>query len=195
MTQMIIRRASTEDAAALMKLRIEAEGWLARAGVDQWRSPGFRDRALAKWQEDIAAGRTWVVEGDGKEVLGTVTLARADTDFWKAFDAPETAVYVAKLITARQAAGLQLGGRILDWVGSVARERGLPWVRLDCWRSNLKLQDYYLREGFRHVRTEAPEHRLSGWMAQRPAAVRAHPELPPLLVDTNSIVDSPESAS
>ncbi|GGY71046.1 GCN5 family N-acetyltransferase [Streptomyces omiyaensis] len=191
MKSLAVRHASTKDAPALMKLRIEAEEWLARAGIDQWRSPGFRDRALAKWHEDIAADRTWVVEDDRQEVLGTVTLARPDIDFWKPSDAPESAVYVAKLITSRQAVGLHLGGRILDWVGSVARERNKPWVRLDCWRTNVKLQRYYLDEGFEHVRTEAPEHRLSGWMAQRPATVTAHGDLPPL----GSPSDAPESAS
>lgn len=182
MDQLTVRHASPADEAALMKLRIEAEEWLARAGVDQWRSPGFRDRALAKWRDDIADGRTWVIENDSRDALGTVTLARPDLDFWKASDDPESALYVAKLITARHATGLQLGGRILDWVGANARKHGLSWVRLDCWRTNVKLQDYYLREGFRHVRTEAPAHRLSGWMAQRPAEVIAHPDLPPLAI-------------
>lgn len=194
MNQLTVRHASEADETALMKLRIEAEEWLARAGIDQWRSPGFRDRALAKWRDDIAAGRTWVVEDCRKEVLGTVTLARPDADFWKASDDPESAVYVAKLITARQAVGLQLGSRILDWVGSVARDRQLPWVRLDCWRTNVKLQGYYLQEGFEHVRTEAPAHRLSGWMAQRPATAVAHPDLPPL-VTGEAAADTPSSAS
>jgi len=186
--QLTVRHASETDATALMRLRVEAEEWLAAAGIDQWRSPGFRDRALAKWQNDIAAGRTWVVEDVREEVLGTVTLARPDPDFWRASDDPKSAVYVAKLITARQAVGLQLGGRILDWVGSVARDRRLPWVRLDCWRTNTKLQEYYLGEGFEHVRTEAPAHRLSGWMAQRPAAAVAHPALPPLATPADTPV-------
>ncbi|GAA1376737.1 hypothetical protein GCM10009612_75590 [Streptomyces beijiangensis] len=159
-----------------MALRIEAEEWLATAGIDQWRDPATRGPALAKWHVDIAAGRTWVVLDDDQAVLATVTLAPADLDFWRAEDDPESAVYVAKLITGRKAGGLQLGGRILDWVGSAARGADRPWVRLDCWRSNAQLQDFYLREGFEHVRTEAPAHRLSGWMAQRPASVVQHPD-------------------
>lgn len=174
----LIRPADTADADALMALRIEAEEWLAAAGIDQWRSPGFRDRALAKWKVDIDEGRTWVVPGPADELLGTVTLARPDLDFWAESDAPNSAVYIAKLITSRASAGQQLGGRLLDWAGSVARDRGLPWLRLDVWRDNVRLQKYYLDEGFVHVRTEAPTHRLSGWMAQRPASVVRHPDSP-----------------
>ncbi|UQI49783.1 GNAT family N-acetyltransferase (plasmid) [Streptomyces sp. HU2014] len=180
----LIRQATPADSDALMKLRIDAEEWLASAGIDQWRSPGFRDRALAKWQVDVAEGRTWVVPATNSKLLGTITLARPDSDFWKRADSPESAVYVAKLITARSAAGQRLGGRLLDWAGSVARDRQLPWVRLDVWRDNLKLQGYYLNEGFEHVRTEAPSHRLSGWMAQRPSSLAMHADTPLRTVDT-----------
>ncbi|GAA3710320.1 GNAT family N-acetyltransferase [Streptomyces sp. NEAU-PBA10] len=176
--QDLIRRATDDDAMALMKLRLEAEEWLAAQGIDQWRSPGFRDRALDKWRTDIAAGRTFVVEDVDGGVIGTVTLARPDTDFWTPEDGLDSAVYIAKLISSRHTAGDRLGGRIIDWVASVARKDGRPWVRLDCDRANIRLQDYYLREGFTHVRTECPDHRLSGWMGQRPADVIQHPDHP-----------------
>lgn len=179
-----IRRATPADSNALMKLRIEAEEWLASAGIDQWRSPGFRDRALAKWQVDITEGRTWVVPDADGELLGTITLARPDADFWTRADSPDSAVYVAKLITARSAAGQRLGGRLLDWAGGVARDQRLPWVRLDVWRDNVRLQRYYLDEGFEHVRTEAPPHRLSGWMAQRPSSLTRHADASLRTVDT-----------
>ncbi|MFD8118619.1 GNAT family N-acetyltransferase [Streptomyces microflavus] len=171
----MLRLATTADVEALMALRIEAEGWLAAAGIDQWRNPQTRGPALAKWMTDIEASRTWVIED--QSVLATVTLAAADMDFWQPDDSPDSAVYVAKLITTRAAKGSGLGGRLLDWAGSQAREQGKPWVRLDCWRDNLALQRFYLDEGFEHVRTEAPAHRLSGWLAQRPAAVVRHPEV------------------
>lgn len=180
----LIRLASLADTTALMKLRIEAEGWLADAGIDQWRAPGFRERGLAKWQGNIADGRTWVVPDGNGELLGTITLARPDTDFWTKADEPDSAIYVAKLITARAAAGQRLGGRMLDWAGGVAQAQSRPWLRLDVWRDNTKLQRYYLNEGFTHVRTEAPAHRLSGWMAQRPSAMVMHPQDPLRTVDT-----------
>ncbi|MFJ9580768.1 GNAT family N-acetyltransferase [Streptomyces sp. NPDC101191] len=175
--QHTIRRATEADAGALMELRLEAEDWLAANGIDQWRSPGFRDRALDKWKADIAAGRTYVVEDDVERVVGTVTLAQPDTDFWTEEDDLDSAVYVAKLISTRSPASDRLGGRIIDWVGAVAQRQGRAWVRLDCDRANTRLQEYYLREGFTHVRTESPEHRLSGWMAQRPAGIARHPDL------------------
>ncbi|MFJ5026103.1 GNAT family N-acetyltransferase [Streptomyces goshikiensis] len=175
---MLIRPATITDSADLMKLRTEAEQWLADAGVDQWRDSATRTRALAKWEADIHAGRTYVVQDEQDTVLGTVTLALPDVDFWRTPDAPDDAFYVGKLITARAAKGTKLGGRILDWVGRRAAAAERSFVRLDVWRTNGALQDYYLAEGFTHVRTEAPAHRLSGWMAQRPAGLAMHPSAP-----------------
>ncbi|MGW1189293.1 GNAT family N-acetyltransferase [Streptomyces sp. NPDC002559] len=172
---MMIRPATLADAEALMELRLEAEQWLAQAGINQWRDPATRTPALQKWRRDISAGRTWVVDEDAA-VIATVTLAPPDADFWGEWDHPENAVYVAKLITARSVKGQGIGGLLLDWAGAQARHRGLPWIRLDCWRSNIALQRFYLQEGFHHVRTEAPPHRLSGWLGQRSASVVRHPE-------------------
>lgn len=175
---MILRRASEGDISTLMLLRLEAEAWLAAAGIDQWRNAATRGPALEKWREDITAGRTWVVVDASASVLATVTLAAPDMDFWRKDDAPDDAVYVAKLITARVASGSHLGGRILDWAGREGRARGLAWLRLDCWRANARLQNYYLGEGFRHVRTECPPRRLSGWLAERSTLVQKRPAMP-----------------
>jgi GNAT superfamily N-acetyltransferase len=172
-----MRQAVPADVDALMGLRVEAEQWLAQAGIDQWRNPQTRGPALAKWMADIEAGRTWIV-GDGKDVRATVTLAPPDMDFWQESDHPQSALYIAKLITARSSKGSKLGGRLLDWVAGQARQQGKNLIRLDCWRSNSKLQQFYLREGFRHVRTEEPEHRLSGWLGERPASVVRYPDVP-----------------
>ncbi|MGK5448815.1 GNAT family N-acetyltransferase [Streptomyces radiopugnans] len=157
-----------------MGLREEAEKWLAASGIDQWRDPATRGPALVKWRADIAAGRTWVVE-DHSAITATITLTGPDLDFWHPEDAPQSAIYVAKLITTRSAAGNHLGGRLLDFACRKAQAAALPWVRLDCWRDNERLQRFYLHEGFQHVRTEAPKHRKSGWLGQRPADVIRYP--------------------
>lgn len=162
-----IRPAGPDDSAALMALRIEAEEWLAAAGVDQWRNPETRGPALEKWRADIADGRTYVVEDQAAAVVGTVTLAQPDLDFWRDDDELDDALYVAKLITARSVAGQDVGGMLLDWVADLAREQGRRYVRLDVWRTNERLQRYYERHGFEHIRTEAPAHRMSGWLGQR----------------------------
>ncbi|MFE7268507.1 GNAT family N-acetyltransferase [Streptomyces sp. NPDC057592] len=165
-----IRPASISDIPQLMTLRTEAEAWLANIGTDQWSDAETGTRAMAKWRQTIENGLSWVISTNGK-VVGTVSRGAADSDFWRDDDNPETGFYLYKLITARSVAGQGLGSLTLDWACRVAALEGRDWVRIDCWRTNSELQRYYETLGFTHVRTEAPSHRKSGWLAQRPSSL------------------------
>ncbi|MGW1889863.1 GNAT family N-acetyltransferase [Streptomyces sp. NPDC002004] len=174
----VLRPAGAGDVGALMALRAEAEEWLAAAGVDQWSDTGLARRAVERWRQAVDEGRTWVVGDADGTISATVSRGPADRDFWGDGDRPESGFYLCKLIVARRAAGRRLGARIVDWAARVAAVEGRDWVRVDVWRTNHGLQRYYADLGFRHVRTEAPPHRRSGWLAQRPVALVAHPEVP-----------------
>ncbi|MFG3123685.1 GNAT family N-acetyltransferase [Streptomyces sp. NPDC048201] len=164
-----LRPAAAGDVPALLALRTEAEGWLHAKGTDQWSDPETGERAISKWRESIDEGRAWVVIGERGDVLATVSRGPVDRDFWTDADHPESALYLYKLIVARSAAGLNLGARVIDWMSRLAELEGRTWVRIDTWRTNSGLHSYYERHGFTHLRTEAPTHRRSGWLAQRPA--------------------------
>lgn len=171
-----LRPAAAEDVPALMTLRTEAEAWLRTKDTDQWSDPETGERAIAKWHTSIDEGRAWVVVGDQGQALATVSRGAVDRDFWMDADHPESALYLYKLIVARAASGRHLGVRIIDWVSRLAELEGRTWVRIDTWRTNTGLHAYYERLGFKHVRTEAPPHRLSGWLAQRPAGELTMPD-------------------
>lgn len=166
-----IRPASPEDIPALMGLRTEAENWLQAIGSDQWSDREMGQRAIVKWRQTITEGRSWVIIHPSDIVVGTVSRGPADSDFWQEDDQLHTALYLYKLIISRSVAGAGIGGLILDWACRVAALEGRRWVRLDCWRTATGLQQYYESAGFEHVRTEAPEHRRSGWLAQRKASL------------------------
>ncbi|MFC9632088.1 GNAT family N-acetyltransferase [Streptomyces mirabilis] len=181
-----LRPAAAEDVPALLSLRAEAEGWLRTKGTDQWSDPETGERAIAKWRGSIDDGRAWVVVGERGRVLATVSRGSVDRDFWTDDDRPESGLYLYKLIVSREASGRQLGTRLIDWVSRLAELEGRSWVRIDTWRTNTELHAYYERLGFKHVRTEAPPHRRSGWLAQRRAGELA---LPHDLLSIGSIDD------
>jgi RimJ/RimL family protein N-acetyltransferase len=167
-----LRPASVSDVPALMALRTEAERWLQQAGHDQWSDQETGERAIAQWHETIRDGRSWVlIDDESQTPVGTVSRGPADRDFWSDDDLPETATYMYKLIISRAASGQGLGSLIIDWMCRVAALEGRDWVRIDCWRTNIGLHRYYEALGFTHVRTEAPAHRKSGWLAQRPTSL------------------------
>ncbi|MFI2298279.1 GNAT family N-acetyltransferase [Actinacidiphila glaucinigra] len=171
-----LRPAAAEDVPALLALRAEAEGWLRSKGTDQWSDPETGERAISKWRASIDEGRAWVVVGEHEEVLATVSRGPVDRDFWTDADHPETALYLYKLIVSRGASGRQLGTRVIDWMSRLASLEGRSWVRIDTWRTNTGLHSYYEGLGFRHVRTEEPANRRSGWLAQRPAGELSMPD-------------------
>ncbi|WP_428957976.1 GNAT family N-acetyltransferase [Streptomyces sp. cg35] len=166
-----IRPANAHDIDDLMSLRTEAEGWLASKHTDQWSDRELGAIAISKWKATIDDGRTWVLLDKHNHTVGSVSRGPADRDFWHEEDQPETAFYLYKLMTSRQVAGQGIGSLVVDWTCRVAALEGRKWVRLDCWRTNRGLQSYYEGLGFTHLRTEEPDHRKSGWLAQRPSSL------------------------
>ncbi|WP_404959097.1 GNAT family N-acetyltransferase [Streptomyces sp. 147326] len=168
---MIIESATTADVVKLLAFREEAAAWLSELGSDQWRRPYPADRLLAT----IEAGTVFMVR-DGDVTAATITLTPdAEDGLWSSEELAEPSMFVNKLTVARTHAGLDLGGRLLDWAGDRAYRSGASWLRLDAWTTNTELQRYYLRHGFEHVRTVTEGGavnggpRVSGWLAQRPA--------------------------
>jgi GNAT superfamily N-acetyltransferase len=164
----LIRRARPDEVDTVAAMWTEAGQWLAAIGSDQWQYPARTERITAS----IAAGECWLVERDD-EPAATITLDRyADPEFWTPADDPDNALYVHRMVVLRRFAGAGLGSALLDWAGARAERDGLRWLRLDAWRTNRRLRDYYERQGFALVRVVDLPHRRSGALYQRPAGAR-----------------------
>ncbi|MEU2559401.1 GNAT family N-acetyltransferase [Streptomyces longispororuber] len=173
---MRISPAQEQDLPKLLAFRREAAAWLSRLGSDQWQRPYPADKLLAT----IEAGAVFMLR-DGHVTAGTITLTpEAEAGLWSEEELSEPSMFVTKLTVAREYAGQNLGGRLLDWAGDRAFRAGARWLRLDAWTTNERLQRYYLAQGFTHVRTVREGNavnggpRVSGWLAQRAAARADH---------------------
>ncbi|MEU0433677.1 GNAT family N-acetyltransferase [Streptomyces sp. NPDC006290] len=173
---MIIAPAEPHDVTKLLAFREEAATWLRGLGSDQWSRPYPADKLLAT----IEAGTVFMLR-DGHTTAGTITLtADAEEGLWTNDELTEPSMFVNKLTIAREYAGQDLGGRLLDWAGDRAQRAGAWWLRLDAWTSNEGLQRYYLAHRFTHVRTVCEGTavnggpRVSGWLAQRAARPADH---------------------
>lgn len=173
---MRICSAQPNDLAKLLAFREEAAAWLSRLGTDQWQRPYPADKLLAT----IEAGEVFMVR-DGDVTAATITLTpKAEEGLWTADELREPSLFINKLTVARSHAGQDLGGRLLDWAGDRGHRAGAEWLRLDAWTTNAGLQAYYVRHGFRHVRTVNQGvavnggPRVSGWLAQRAARPAKH---------------------
>lgn len=173
-----IRPATELDLDAMMALRSEAEHWMKQAGIEQW-VPLHNQQSRRLLVDAVQAEEAWVVtSGLSGPVVATASLKGPDLDYWTNEDGLEDAVYIYKIIVARNHSGRDLGGAILDWASRRAASERRRWLRLDCRRDNTRLHGYYLRHGFELVRimeqplrpTELP--RYTGALFQRMAGVQ-----------------------
>jgi GNAT superfamily N-acetyltransferase len=172
----ILTPAAPDDLALLLAFREEAASWISELGSDQWSRPYPADRLLAT----IEAETVFMVR-DGETTAATITLTpEAEEGLWSEEELSEPSMFINKLTVSRRYAGQNLGGRLLDWAGDRAFRSSAKWLRLDAWTTNEALQRYYLRQGFRHVRTIREGSavnggpRVSGWLAQREARPADH---------------------
>jgi GNAT superfamily N-acetyltransferase len=122
--------------------------------------------------ESILDGDSYVAEIGGI-LVGSITIDRfADPEFWSRNDAPEDALYLHRMIVDRQASGKNIGGTLIDWANGIAAREGKRWLRLDAWRTNARLHDYYRSQGFDLVRVVELSHRGSGALFQRGTGVK-----------------------
>ncbi len=162
-----IRPALPTDLSDVMWLLDLRVAWLAERGLDQWStSGGWRPKML----RSIQAGEVWIAH-DKEFPVATVTLSRGgDADFWTAEELTDDAVYLSKLATNPDYKGKRIGATVLAWARNHAARIPVSVLRLDAWRSNSELHQYYLSQGWRHVRTEVVEGRKSGTLFETPAA-------------------------
>lgn len=164
-----LRRASTEDSAAVWGLLAETVAWLRSLGTDQWSNWETWKGPSGKVTRAIAAGTVWLLY-DGRTPVATVTVEPyGDPDFWTAEERAEPALYVSKLAVRRSHAGRGVGALLLDWVRDLAHRADASWVRLDAWRTNERLRAYYISRGWRYLRDVDRPGRSSGALFQLPA--------------------------
>lgn len=134
------RRAGVNDLPVYREIITEAQRWMWSRNINQWKE-GFSDQFLA---DDIVNNQV-ILACAGSEVAGLCSLQEEELA-WETFDGK--ALYLHRLTVRRSCSGQGLGAAILRQAENLAREKGKPFLRLDCWAGNEKLKEYYLKEGY-----------------------------------------------
>jgi RimJ/RimL family protein N-acetyltransferase len=180
-----LRLAMPGDLNEVRWLVHQAADWLTRSkDTDQWARPWptqeARDQRLLS---GIRHRRTWIV-WDEDVPAATVTVGtRPEPRVWSQPGCEchlrDPAVYVHRLIAARNYAGRELGAESLDWAGLRGhRFYGAKWVRIDVWTSNEALHAYYEKRGFKRCGSCADPNYPSGALFQKPVSAIRKPRFP-----------------
>ncbi|MFD8736716.1 GNAT family N-acetyltransferase [Streptomyces sp. NPDC059618] len=165
MKDLFIRPARLDELSTVEGLLREASAWLASRGIDQWQYPPHRDRIT----EALIQGVCFLAfEGD--DPIATIQVDDyADPEFWTTSDDLDAALYVHRMAVSRRLAGSGVGVSLLNWAAKRAAVQGKRWLRLDAWKDNVGLHEYYERNGFTLLRIVDLAHRRSGALFQRAA--------------------------
>ncbi|HEU4947308.1 MAG TPA: GNAT family N-acetyltransferase [Kribbella sp.] len=148
-----IRAGDLSDVPAVLALLDRATEWLVANGrTDQWGTEphSTNPRRIAQVTGFVQARGLWIAELDGQAV-GALAVGAA-TPYVPPATEPE--LYIQLLVTDRDRAGQGIGGELLDHARSLARDRGVDLVRVDCFAGgDGALVRYYERQGF--TRAEA----------------------------------------
>ncbi|REF37721.1 GNAT family N-acetyltransferase [Thermasporomyces composti] len=169
---MLVELRDEHNRVLIHQLRTHAEQWLAAKGLDQYRGPRSHlvhpdiDRLF-----DKGAFVGWVIDGDVKAVLA---IDEHDPDFWTREEMAEPGVtYITRFMAREHGHGY--GASLLRALAEREASRGQRYIRLDCWRTNTRLHEYYRTQGFRHVRTEIVEGRMSGALFEKALSIDSSP--------------------
>lgn len=137
------------DIRTVAEMWVRAAKRLADRGFDQWQYPVKTHNIRAA----VNAGTCWLVRDSNFAIAGTITVdTNADSGLWYPSDNPSSALYLHRMIVEPNLAGAETGSALMDWVARRAAREGRRWIRLDAWRGNRGLRDYYSKRGFDVVR-------------------------------------------
>lgn len=163
-----------ENWKAVLGLIDEASSWLRNKDTDQWARPWPNKwRRNGRVRKGLKNGKTWIV-WHGQIPVATITIAeQPNVKVWPASgDGPQApAVYVHRLITARNYGGWGLGEQLIDWAGLRGRElSGAESIRIDVWTTNTALHEYYTKRGFEPCGMCPDPKYPSGALFQKPVS-------------------------
>jgi GNAT superfamily N-acetyltransferase len=158
---MRIRHGGPGDADAVIALFDEAVAWMvARGQTGQWGTEPMsaRPSMLARVREWAGSGGLWMAE-DGDAAVGALAIGERP-EHVHPVDEPE--LYLELLLSSRARAGERIGARLVEHAVALARDAGLPLLRVDCWAGAPRLVGFYEEQGF--VRDGSFDAR--GWIGQ-----------------------------
>ncbi len=156
---MQIQRGSIDDFDTVMALLDEAVAWLTAQGrSDQWGSEPWstQPNIVAFTRKFVDEDDLWIAEIDG-EPAGALIVSESPMPYTPPVE--ERELYIKLLVTSRRHKGLGIGKQLADHARSIARDRGIELVRVDCYSGpDEKLVRFYESAGFtRSQRIQTPK--------------------------------------
>ncbi len=139
-----------EDIPSLYELYDSAIAYQKERSLRHW---GKFERSLL--EQEIKEGRQWKIM-EGNDIACIFMIAYDDPYIWGERNA-DPAIYIHRIVTNPLFRGRNYMNHIIEWARIHAKIKDKKYIRMDTWGDNPKLNDYYLRCGFRSLGIVTPE--------------------------------------
>lgn len=163
----IIKAETPEQKAAFLEVLSSANQRMAKKGIAQWLPCHLTAEAVFE-----PGVEPYLLLQDGVPAA-TVLLVTVDPVFWPEKES-ESAVYLHRLSVAEGFAGQGLAAAMVEFAAGYARERKIPFLRLDCRADREKLRRLYEGCEFRFVdivEVDVPGTHLCNARYERPVEI------------------------
>lgn len=143
--QLKVRKAAFSDTEALLELLEDTRKFKLSLGDDAWGDYPFT-------KEDVVLR----LKSDGcflaelnNHIAGSISLIWEDEYNWGEDGKDKKAGYIHGLMVGAKFRGNDLGKQMIMWAIRQVKDKGRPYVRLDCRSVNKRLCKYYESLGFK----------------------------------------------
>ncbi|MFC0237284.1 GNAT family N-acetyltransferase [Fictibacillus phosphorivorans] len=146
-----IQRASGEDLQMIMSLLKDCAQWLKDRNIDQWRFflGGGEDTEIKR---AIERNHTYKVTWN-EQLVATFTLSPEQTEWDEHIfgkDEVHASLYLHRLAVRPSFMNKGIGKEIVNWIQANV-EHGREYIKLDCVANNIKLNQFYVENGFEYI--------------------------------------------
>ncbi|MBE6693823.1 MAG: GNAT family N-acetyltransferase [Ruminococcaceae bacterium] len=151
---MDIRKTTAAELCSLMNIFDEARETIRALGINQWQN-GYPSESVVL--EDIALGRSYVVDVDG-EIVGTFVLMengeptydKIYDGHWKTGDENQSYVAMHRVAIAVKKRGSGISSAMVGYAESHARRLGCESLRIDTHEGNVVMRRMLEKHGFEY---------------------------------------------
>lgn len=141
-----IELAALEDLNSIHKLIYDRCLWFSKKGVKGWNINFYPNKYnQAYFKEQMNINKLFVVK-DKNKICGVMLLKEEDSDYW---DENLSSYYIHHLATDINKKGI--GKLLINFAIEQCKKDNKSYLRLDCYKTSLFLNNYYKKLGFSNV--------------------------------------------
>ena len=142
--QYLIEKAQEKDINNITDMIMERSKWLLDKEIDQWEPDYYLKKydynyflSYVNQEKDLFVLKSY------NNVVGSMLIKLDNNDYWKDYN---DGIYLHHLVSKLGKSGI--GYKLLEFAVEFAKEKGRDFIRLYCRKSNEKLNNYYINNGF-----------------------------------------------